>query len=128
VPCAALHAGTVVTGVASPETKDAVIVAERLAADRFRQQEVHADFLARLAEDARQYADENDLCGHFDDFMEKWGFQRREQEYEVRIDFDPVYVTVMAASQEDAQNAVDAAAVTEALPSGPLPEWSGSAL
>ena len=46
----------------------------------------------------------------------------REQEYEVRIDFDPVYVTVMAASQEDAQDAVDEAAVTWALPSGPLPE------
>ncbi len=128
VPYAALHAGTVVTGVASPETKDAIAAAECLAANLRCQRREHADFLARLAEDARQYADDNDLCGRFDDFMEEHGFDRREQEYEVRIDFDPVYVTVLAASQEGAQDAVDEAAVTEALPSGPLPEWSGSVL
>jgi len=38
----------------------------------------------------------------------------------VCIDFDPVYVTVMAASREVAQDAVDEAAVIRALRSGPL--------
>ncbi len=51
----------------------------------------------------------HDLCSRFDDFMQDHGFTRRESEYEVRINFDPVYVTVMAASQEDAQDAVDEA-------------------
>jgi len=89
VPYAALHAGTVVTGVTSPETKDAVITAECLTTDLLRQQREHADFLARLADDAREYADDNDLCSNFDDFMEKWGFHRREQEYEVRMRLRP---------------------------------------
>jgi hypothetical protein len=74
VPYAVLHAGTVVTGMTSPETKEAVVAAECLAADLHRQCTAHTDFLARLAEDAREYADENDLCSNFDDFMEKWGF------------------------------------------------------
>ncbi len=60
--------------------------------------------------------------------MQDHGFTRRESEYEVRIDFDPVYVTVMAASSEDAQDAVDETTVIGALPSGTLPEWNASVL
>ncbi len=126
VPYAALHAGTVVTGVASPETKDAITAAECLAANLRCQRREHADFLVRLAEDARQYADDNDLCGRFDDFMEEHGFDRREQEYEVEIEFEPVTLRgVMASSQEAADNSVDDEDVRRALGrSGALPEWN----
>jgi hypothetical protein len=45
----------------------------------------HSEWRDRLVEDAHAYANEQDLCGRFDDFMENHDMPRRPQEFEVRL-------------------------------------------
>lgn len=58
----------------------------------------------------------------FDDFMELWGFARRERVYEVGVRLGVVSVRVLAGSEEDARDRVDWSVVRDAL-SGSV-EWS----
>ncbi len=122
VPITALDAAITVTGVTSPETKDAVAAAASLSAQLDRKNTEQRNYLDGLVQDAHEYADENDLCSRFDDFMESHGFPRRARSYEVRITFEDVYVTVMAESQEGADAAVDAEDVAHSV-AGALPPW-----
>ena len=103
------------------------LLCEGAAAQRARdelasQMRAHGEFLDRLAADAREYADDNDLCSVFDDFMELWGFARRERVYEVGVRLGVVSVRVLAGSEEDARDRVDWSVVRDAL-SGSV-EWS----
>lgn len=122
VPITALDAAITVTGVTSPETKDAVAAAASLDARLDRKNTEQRNYLDGLVQDAHEYADENDLCSRFDDFMESHGFPRRARSYEVRVRFEDVYVTVMAESQEGADAAVDAEDVAHSV-AGALPPW-----
>lgn len=47
---------------------------------------------ANRNEAARQWADENDLCGRFEDFCEAYGWEGRRKDYDVtvRVSFDVV--------------------------------------
>jgi len=58
----------------------------------------------------------------FDDFMELWGFARRERVYEVDVRLGVVSVRVLAGSEEDARDRVEWSVVRDAL-SGSV-EWS----
>jgi len=122
VPVTALDAAITVTGVTSSEIKDAVAATASLSAQLDRKDTEQRNYLDGLVQDAHEYADENDLCSRFDDFMESHGFPRRERSYEVRVRFDDVYVTVMAESQEGANAAVDAEDVSHSV-AGALPPW-----
>jgi hypothetical protein len=45
----------------------------------------HSEWRDKLVEDAHEYANEQDLCSKFDDFMENHDMPRRPQEFEVRL-------------------------------------------
>lgn len=49
------------------------------------QHHVMEQFKARLNAAANEWADDNDLCGRYDEFMEEQGFSGREQDYEAEI-------------------------------------------
>ncbi|MEV0759544.1 hypothetical protein [Nocardia sp. NPDC050435] len=42
----------------------------------------------QMAEDAREFADENKLCEEFDNFMEKWGMEGRERDYSATVSIE----------------------------------------
>lgn len=73
-------------------------------------------FLDELVSSAHEYADDNSLCGEFDNFMEKHGLPPRSREHEVsvRVSAD-ITVTVSARDQEDAEDQIDLASVVERL-------------
>lgn len=59
----------------------------------------------RLVEDAHQMANEKDLCGEFDDFMEEHGLPRRMKTFEVTVQFTgTIRFNVKASEEADAES------------------------
>ncbi|WP_308160192.1 hypothetical protein [Mycolicibacterium goodii] len=72
--------------------------------------------LERIVDAAHEYADENDLCERFDDFMEGQGLRPRMREWVCEVDATVrVRVAVTARSAEAASSGVDDAMVVTAL-------------
>ncbi|PBC35383.1 hypothetical protein CJ179_48185 [Rhodococcus sp. ACS1] len=81
-------------------------------------QKAHADWVEHVARDAGNWADENNLCGEFDRFMEEHGLPPRSREFTVECEVAitaKVTVTVSARSGEIAEDEVDREMVARAL-------------
>lgn len=61
--------------------------------------------LNSIVEEAHEWADDNDLCERFDDFMEEQGFPRRTHPHDIEV-IVRLYRTVEAESMEHAQENV----------------------
>lgn len=79
----------------------------------------HARQVDKLVEDAHSWADENDLCSRFDDFMVEHDLPPRDRDFDVEVKVTLTScVRVRISRVRDAQaaeNAVDDAEVREAL-------------
>lgn len=74
--------------------------------------------LERVARLAHEYADENDLCGVFDDFLEENGLpSRRDRHQSVKVDVSmSVYIDCSGVTEEDAyEDGVDTEEVVAAV-------------
>ena len=76
----------------------------------------HQARMDTLVSDAHQWADDNDLCERFDEFMDEHGLPMRERDFELRVEVaTTVYLTRTATTLEGAMQSVDADAVREAI-------------
>lgn len=82
----------------------------------------HERWVEQLACSAREWADDNDLCERFDDFMEDQGLGGRRNEYNARvtITFD---MEVTGSTFERAAEEVDRSDVVEAFNSVSTWDW-----
>lgn len=72
--------------------------------------------LDQLVDDAHTYADDNELCRRFDEFMVSHGLRPRTRDYELRVEVTAtVYLTREAANAEDAADALTRDEVFAAL-------------
>lgn len=70
----------------------------------------------RLVSDALEWADDNDLCGHFDDFMEAHSLPSRISDHEVEVSVTcAVRVVKEARDYDTAEENVDGSDVRSAL-------------
>ena len=58
---------------------------ETLCAALAAQHKAHSNRIDSLVTDAHEWADDNDLCGKFDEFMESHGLEPRERDFDVTI-------------------------------------------
>lgn len=86
-------------GTSEAPTADAL--AEAREAGKREAEERHERFMAALVSDAHEYANDNDLCGEFDRFMEEHGLPRREREYEVTFTITYSSTALVTASSSD---------------------------
>ena len=95
-------------------TMAAAVLASIISRERISQ--YHQARMDTLVADAHQWADDNDLCGRFDEFMDEHGLPMRERDFELRVEVaTTVYLTRTATTLEGAVEAVDAGAVREAI-------------
>lgn len=91
-------------------TRQAVLDA-RLAASR-----EHENWKEQVTDLAHEYANENNLCGTFDDFMDRIGLRRRELDYTVYVEVTMrVEVNVRASSERRAEEEVSEGQVADAI-------------
>lgn len=77
------------------------VLAEAREEGRREAEQRHAEFMDRLVRDAHEYANDNDLCGVFDEFMESHGLPRRTRDYRVEFRVSFTSSTVVEASSSD---------------------------
>ena len=76
----------------------------------------HEAWKANLTEAAHEYANDNSLCGVFDQFMIDHGLAPRTREYEVEVDVEfRVRITVEGVNGDAAAEAIDQDEVDEAI-------------
>ncbi|MFE7423421.1 hypothetical protein [Rhodococcus sp. NPDC057529] len=78
----------------------------------------HMKWIESLASDAREWADDNSLCGQFDRFMEEHGLAGRSRDFTVDVSVSlslSVTLTISATGESDAEERVDKYDVEEAL-------------
>ncbi|RYF59689.1 MAG: hypothetical protein EOO27_08455 [Comamonadaceae bacterium] len=78
----------------------------------------HMEWIESLASDAREWADDNSLCGQFDRFMEEHGLQGRSRDFTVDVSVSlslSVSLTISATGESDAEERVDRYDVEEAV-------------
>lgn len=91
-----------------------VAIKERDTAQR--ELRIHGERLERIVDAAHEYADDNDLCSRFDDFMREQGLRARVREYRVEVEARVrVTVRVSASSADAASDDVDDALIADAL-------------
>ncbi|WP_037196485.1 MULTISPECIES: hypothetical protein [unclassified Rhodococcus (in: high G+C Gram-positive bacteria)] len=101
----------------------AQVLAERRETRALREQLTttqtgHTEWIESLASDAREWADDNSLCGQFDRFMEEHGLQGRYRDFTVDVSVSitlPVTLTISASGESNAEDKVDRYDVEEAL-------------
>lgn len=101
----------------------AQVLAERRQTRALREQLTttqtgHREWIESLASDARQWADDNSLCGQFDRFMEEHGLAGRSRDFTVDVSVSvslSVSLTISATGESDAEDRVDRYDVEEAL-------------
>lgn len=80
---------------------------ERMAAVRWRQS---------LEADAHEWADDNDLCERFDEFMVNHGLEGRRREFRFRVEATAtVYITATGRSEEDARENITTSEVVDEI-------------
>lgn len=102
-------------------TQPANDASQRLAHALSRSQQHEQAWRAGLVESAHEWANANDLCGRFDEFMEEHDLPRRLHEYEVEVRVD-VRVTVSAESEDEARDLTTKERVIAALTDDAYPE------
>lgn len=76
----------------------------------------HRNRLEAIVDAAHEYADDNDLCSRFDDFMIDQGLRARSRDYAVSVDVRlRVSVTESGHDADSASGNVDRNAVAEAI-------------
>jgi hypothetical protein len=111
-------------------TTEAAIEARERVAFRRGKDEANAEhqaWIERSVALAHQYADDNDLCSRFDEFMQELGLPGRQRDFnvDVCITFN-VTVTARGATAEDAMNEVDSEDIAQAVREATrysLPDW-----
>ena len=97
-------------------------------AQRCREQE-HRQEIESLVADAHRYAEDNNLCGEFDRFMEAHGLAPRAYRYSLTVDVTTtVTLDRTACSEDDAESAIDTEALADELGLDPsaVDTWSVS--
>ena len=91
-------------------TMAAAVLASIISRERISQ--YHQARMDTLVADAHQWADDNDLCGRFDEFMDEHGLPMRERDFELCVNVRAtVYLTRRATTLEGAIEEVDEDAV-----------------
>jgi hypothetical protein len=76
----------------------------------------HQARLERIVDAAHEYADDNDLCSRFDDFMDGQGLRPRSRDWVCEVDATVrVRVTVSARNADAAAGEVDDYAIADAI-------------
>lgn len=123
---AELDARKIVTGPPEPGMRAAMTailnerrVQQAAAAER-------AAWIERLTDEAHEYANRNDLCERFDEFMEEHGMRRRTRDYDLRVEVTAtLYITRNAQSVDDAINDLDREDVWDHLEACDL-DWNAT--
>lgn len=72
-----------------------------------------------LVTSAHRYADDNELCPKFDDFMDEWDLPRRMYDYSVMVEVTlKLPVMVSGHDDDEAEDAVSHEMITDALADG----------
>lgn len=103
-----------VVGGVEPEARQAALAVASVAADLDQKQVQHLGFVETFVAAMREAADDNNLCGEFDEFLGDHGFTGRKYTYDVQVS---VTVTVEAETEDDARDLIDSAGVMEAMDS-----------
>ena len=83
---------------------------------------VRAHRLSELEAAAHEWADDNDLCERFDDFMEEMGLSRRVRDFEVEVQVC-VRGSVSATSEDAAYEVVEWAEIQQWMEEGGVVDW-----
>lgn len=119
-----LDARKVVTGTLSDGERAAVAVLAALQRTHAEAMTKHEQWLAGLVSDAHDYANDNDLCGRFDEFMTEHGLPGRVREFRFRVNVQSsVYLTVEGADAEAAQESITREQVWDAMSCYGIDEW-----
>ncbi|MCT7372986.1 hypothetical protein [Mycolicibacterium llatzerense] len=78
--------------------------AEKAAAESHRALTKHKDRLEAIVDAAHEYADHNDLCSRFDEFMEANGLRPRSRDYDITVDVHLRIVVEQSGYDADAAN------------------------
>ena len=123
---AELDARKIVTGPPAPGMRAAMtaILNERRAQQAAAAE--RAQWIERLTDEAHEYANRNDLCERFDEFMEDHGMRRRTRDYDLRVEVTAtLYITRNAQSVDDAINDLDREDVWDHLEARDL-DWNAT--
>lgn len=119
-PASVWDARTAVVDSLQPEPAvvEVLAVLAESCRDRARDKAAHQQWIDNLVADAHDWADRNDLCSAFDNFMDEHSLPSRVEDFEVLVNVTlstQVTVTRSARSWADAEESVDRDAVREAL-------------
>lgn len=119
-PASVWDARTAVVDSLQPEPAVVAVLAvlAESCRDRARDKAAHQQWIDNLVADAHDWADRNDLCSVFDNFMDEHSLPSRVEDFEVLVNVTlstQVTVTRSARSSEDAEESVDRDDVREAL-------------
>lgn len=93
------------------------VLDERTCGLLSRMHQDHRAWLADLTEDAHAYADDHELCGVFDDFMDRHGLDRRSREYEAKVTVW-LYMSRSGASYDEAFDEITDQDIKDQIVSG----------